>query len=108
MYTKTKIPFLNVKPPISIQIQAGLSLASHRLQEVLPRCEKKVASVNIHVIPPSNSQSVSETWSWKSVQSVPNPSNALVVTFNFLQNVGYMPWSLKGGKNNNNQLPRQQ
>jgi hypothetical protein len=81
MYTKTIIPFLNVKPPISIQIQAGLSLASHRLQEVLPRCEKKVASVNVHVIPPSDSQSVSETCSWKSVQSVPNPSDALVVSF---------------------------
>jgi hypothetical protein len=83
-------------------------LASHRLQDVLPWREKKVKSSNAHVIPQGNSQSVSETWSWKPVQSVQNPSNALVVTSNTLQNVGCMLWSFKGGNKNNNQLPRQQ
>jgi hypothetical protein len=63
---------------------------------------------NAHVIPQSNSESGSETWSWKPVQSVQNLSNALVVTSNTLQNVGCMLWSSKGGNKNNNQLPRQQ
>jgi hypothetical protein len=107
MYTKAIIPFLNVKSPISIQIQACLSLAPHRQLVFLPWREKNVASINAHVVPPSNSQSVSESWSWKPVQSVQSPSDALVITSNTLQNVGCMPWSFEGGKNNNNQSSQQ-
>jgi len=69
---------------------------------------EKVASINAHVFPPSDSQSASETLSWEPVQSVEKPSIALVVTSNTLQNAASMPWSFKGGKISNKQPPRQQ
>jgi len=102
------LPYLNVNFPLSVQIQVFLSLASHRLQDILPCSKKKVASINAHVFPPSDSQSASETLSWEPVQSVEKPSIALVVTSNTLQNAASMPSSFKGGKISNKQPPRQQ
>jgi hypothetical protein len=99
MYTKAIILFFECQTSDKYSNQGMHVIGTTSTARHFALEGERVASINADVIPQSNSQSDSKTWSWKCFQSMQNPFDAPVITSHTLQNVGCMPWSFKGGKN---------